>query len=316
METDIKILIEKFISQKRYAEERSETTMLNYHWVFKTVSELMPEIKTTNDLTLENIVVFLEKISTRKRIVGLKQVVGISTSTKRSYISKLHTFCEWLCENEYIRKNPITYKKLQRPRIVINGRKYLDLDEMNRIIVAITCNIKWGNNFIRFRNELIIVLAFTCGLRRAEILGITLYDINFDNKRVTIKGSTSKSKKTRYLHINSWCMTVLKKYLTERQKKNYKNPQLFVSDKIDGPFTTHGLKHMLKKVEDVSGVDFHMHNFRHTFAHTLKKNNTNVSAIQNLLGHGRLENTNAYLSNFPDDDLDKYIDDVTLQNLR
>jgi len=313
---EIKEIISKFMDQKEFAEDRSKATIDNYHWVFKHLLQLMPEIKVLNDINHDNVVEFLKRVSTREKTVGHEKVVGISTSTKRTYISKLNTFCVWLNRNGYKRDNPMDKESMPRPKIIYKNRKYLDLDQVRRILVAISHNIRWSSNFIKARNELIIVLAITCGLRRSELLGITLSDIDLDNRKITIRGVTSKSKKTRFLHINAWCMDILKKYLLERRNKHYKNPHLFVSDMVDRPFTTHGLKHMLKKVENTSGIDFHMHNFRHTFAYILKKNNTNTSSIQNLLGHSAVQHTQKYLENFPDDENDKYIDQVTLQNLK
>ena len=316
METDIKILIEKFIAQKQYAEDRSKTTMLNYHWVFKKMLQLMPEIMTTRDLSRDNVVEFLKRLDERMRVVGINKVHGISSSTKRTYISKLNTFCEWLCDNGCIVNNPITNKKLKRPKIVDGDKKYLNIYELERILLAIAHNIIWENNFIKTRNELIIVLSFTCCLRRSELLGLLISDLDLDNSMLTVRGNTSKSKKTRHVPINSWCMDKLKIYLVERSKKHYKNPYLFVANRVDRSFTTHGLKHITCKIEKASGINFHMHQLRHTGAYVMKKNNVNTSSIQNVLGHSDLKNTQVYLSGFPETENRKYIEGITLQNLR
>jgi integrase/recombinase XerD len=138
------------------------------------------------------------------------------------------------------------------------------------------------------------VLTF-CGLRRNELLSLELRDVDLYNNLLTVCGETSKSKKTRKVPINLQLKKNLVDYLNERKSHGYKNPYLFVSGTSDRQLTKHGLKHWVERLSRLSGVKFHVHRFRHTFATNLAMQDVGAVKIQKLMGHTDLKMTQTYL---------------------
>jgi integrase/recombinase XerD len=95
--------------------------------------------------------------------------------------------------------------------------------------------------------------------------------------------------------INLHLKRNLTDYLGERKKQGYKNQYLFVSSISDHQLTRHGLKHWVEKLCRLSGIKFHIHRFRHTFATNLAMQNVGVVKIQKLMGHNDLKMTQTYL---------------------
>ena len=70
------------------------------------------------------------------------------------------------------------------------------------------------------------------------------------------------------------------------------------------PFTADGLKHLVEHVKRLSGVNFHVHQFRHTFAvsHVAawyaegRDVNALLPTLSTYLGHISVENTRLYLT--------------------
>ena len=110
-----------------------------------------------------------------------------------------------------------------------------------------------------------------------------------------VNGSTSKSKKSRYIPLHFILVTHLKSYLNYRKSMHSKCDALIISSKKDAALTDHGLKHWVTKYNRLSGVKFHIHQFRHTFACNLAKENANIISIRNVLGHASTRMTEHYL---------------------
>ena len=146
-------------------------------------------------------------------------------------------------------------------------------------------------------------------------MGLTLNDIDLDRKQLTVRAETSKSKNNRVVPLNLMAIQKIKDYLEERKRKGYTSEYLFMSNNKDEKFTKHGLKHIIKKVKEYSGVKFHIHKFRHTYAVNLVNNSCDVSKVKQLLGHRDIRMTSAYLRCLPTSAMRGDVERITLDNL-
>ncbi|MBI5370306.1 tyrosine-type recombinase/integrase [Candidatus Uhrbacteria bacterium] len=112
---------------------------------------------------------------------------------------------------------------------------------------------------------------------------------------IEISGKTSKSKRTRQLPLHPLLKAQLKEYFVERKQKGYKTEYLFVSNNRDAGLSVDGMKHWVKRLNTLTGIEFHLHQFRHAFACGLAKNGTSMCDIQKLMGHKDLRMTDRYL---------------------
>jgi site-specific recombinase XerD len=60
-----------------------------------------------------------------------------------------------------------------------------------------------------------------------------------------------------------------------------------------------GLKHLVTVLRKWSGVRFHVHQFRHTFAVNFLKSSNNIAKLKQLLGHKDISMTIQYLRCLP-----------------
>jgi integrase len=181
---------------------------------------------------------------------------------------------------------------------------------VERILVAITFGILWMNNFIRTRNLAIISMALNCGLRRGEILGLRLSDVDIGARRLTVRSETTKVRRERIIPMNARVRRDLQDYLDERQARGFMTTSLWVSETHDDPFTADGLRHTLKVICHESGIKFHLHQLRHTFAvNFLRNSGRNSHLLQALLGHRSIVSSAVYTRCLPPemmrDDIEK-----------
>lgn len=200
-------------------------------------------------------------------------------------------------EKKYLDLNP--FDEMEYPNIRYEDRKFLLSEQVESIFTAISHTIEWQNNLVKKRNIAIFTTLLMTGLRKGELLGLKLLDLDFQRNILRINGSTSKSKRDRLVPMNKRLVQALKDYLEERQKFNYKNPYVFVSLSGDSEFTSAGLKHLIEKISKDIGIHFHAHQFRHTFAVNLLNNKVDIAKLKQLMGHRDIRMTGTYLRCLP-----------------
>ncbi|MBU1557869.1 site-specific integrase [Patescibacteria group bacterium] len=312
MNKKLKNLFAEYIDYCNYTKGLRPQTVLSYKEAFKHFSNLMPDVETPRSINIENMNYFFKKLQTRKRIVGKgEERIGVKASTVFTYWSRLNSFFSWLENNNYIEKNPLPKMRPAQPQY--NDKKSLSKAELQKILVAI--DLHSTNPFLLKRDKVIVYLLFYCGLRKGELASLRVSDIDFIRGAITIRGATSKSKKDRLLPLNPVLEMHLKDYISERNKKNYKTEYLLASNNCDKQLTFHGLKHWVKKFVELSGVKFHLHQFRHTFACGLAADGIGSYKLQKLMGHTDLRMTDRYLRSMGVEDFRDEVNRLCIDNL-
>ena len=144
-------------------------------------------------------------------------------------------------------------------------------------------------------------------------MSLQIRDIDFERKLITIRADTSKSGRSRQLPLHSSIIMHLQDYLSER--KHYTTPSLIVSSTRDEKLTLDGLKHLVTNLRDYSGVEFHVHQLRHTFAVNFLKSSNNIAKLKQLLGHKSIMMTMTYLRCLPTDELRGDIEQMNIDRL-
>lgn len=236
--------------------------------------------------------------------------VGIKHSTVATYSAKLSAFFEWLVAKKYLSDNPFRGIRYASP--VYENRRYLKRQDIEKILAAIHLHHN-GNLLVLKRNLLIFHLFLFCGLRKEELLQLQIRDISPERKILTIRADTSKSKTTREIPIHSSVQLYLNDYLQSR--RGYICPFLFVSSTHDNRLTAHGLKHLVDNLRQASGVPFHVHQLRHTFAVNFLKASNNIIKLKQLLGHRSIAMTAMYLRCLPVDQFKADIENLHIDSL-
>jgi integrase/recombinase XerD len=287
-------------------------TIRGYEEVFRVFFNLIPEVKYPDDLTEKNMTLFLERLQERPRIIGRGQIVrGIRSSTINTYRARLDAFFKYLESREVVTHSP--FRNIKKPTVKYEDRREVFKKDFEKIIGAI--RVESQNPFLMRRNLAIIYLLFYCGIRRGEIVGIQLMDLDIGKRMLTVRGETSKSKITRQVPLHPDMVMYLEDYLLERKKKKYQSGYLFMSDTGDNGLTIYGYTHLVRSLIRKTGVKFHLHKFRHTFATNLVRGRVDVYAIQRLLGHKDLRMTEKYLRSSIAEDFRSSINKLSIENM-
>lgn len=269
----------------------------------------MPEITIPQSLTTEMLNEFFKRLHIRERKVGKNTFKsGIKNSTLRTYWSKLNTFLKWLENKQIITKNPIS--AIKPPEAIYEDDRALGEADIRKLYSTITLHSK--SQLMLRRDTAMLSLLLFCGLRFNEFVSIEAQDIDFEKRLLTIRGQTSKSKRTRYIPMHPTLAFHLKDYITERNRRGYKTHFLFVSARSDNGIGRNGVKHWVKRLNQKSGVKFHLHRFRHTFASNLARKDVNAVKIQKLVGHKNLNMTMTYLRSIHAEDLQEEIQRLSI----
>jgi len=309
---NINELFEKFTNQCRYVSKMSEATIVGYQSTFKLLQTINPGL-TIKMLTPELMTEFFKILEKRARIVGRdKEVkIGIKSSTVATYRSKLNKFFLWLVNNEYLKTNP--FDTIPYPDVNYDDKKFLRKAEIEKIMAAIAT--RSNNLLVRKRDMAMFYTMLYCGLRKGEIIGLKVYNINLELRELTVAAETSKSKTTRIIPINQELITLFKDYLAERKKHNYQTPCLFVSNNKDAGITFSGLKHCVDEIKKLSGINFHPHQFRHTFAVNMLNNHSDIAKLKQLMGHRDIRMTASYLRCLPTECMREDVESLSLSRM-
>lgn len=295
-------LFETFVEMCEFTLRRRPATLKAYRDTFRMFNKLMPEVTQPYHLNTTRLNEFFKILQTRQRVVGRDTIqTGVKDSTIATYWSKLNTFFVWLETHGHVDRNPLY--KISKPKEIYDNRPALKKQEIEKLYSCVLLNSH--NTFLLKRDRAIISTLFFSGVRKSELIALQVRDVDLERKILTVRGATSKSKRTRQIPINPTLQIHLRDYL--EQRKSLTSEMLFVSSNQDSGITAHGLKHWVTRLREASGVKFHLHQFRHTFACNLAKNNISLPNLQRLMGHIDLRMTERYVRSLG---VEHLIDDI------
>lgn len=308
-ETDLNVLFERFITECSYAARLQPQTIRGYRSVFRLFVSVMPEVSDVGHLSTEMMTEFFKRLQVRHRTVGKQnKVTGIKDSTVKTYWNKLHAFFKWLQKKSLLPDNPLS--GIQTPEPVYDDSRALPEGEVRKLYAAVCLHV--ASPFALRRDTAMLSLLLFCGLRSGEFISLEVRDVDFVKQLLSVRGQVSKSKKTRHIPIHPTLLFHLKDYIAERNKRRYTTSYLIAAAGRDSGLTRHGLKHWVKSMVKKSGVKFHLHRFRHTFACNLAKRDVHAAKIQKLLGHSSLDMTMTYLRSIPTESLQEEINRLSI----
>lgn len=200
----------------------------------------------------------------------------VSLVTVDNIRRNLNSFFQWLEDEDYIDKNPC--KKLKRIKTPKTIKTPLTTVEVERI--RDTCSRESNS-----RDIALIDLLLSTGIRCEEVTKIKLSDCNFDEKTIQIHG---KGAKDRIVYMSERCRMHLLDHLKCRK---FESEYLFCNSSHNH-LTTGGLSHIMREIGDKAGVEkCQIHRFRKYFASDLAEKGCDITYVQQLLGHAKLDTT-------------------------
>ncbi|MAD97082.1 MAG: integrase [Flavobacteriaceae bacterium] len=212
---------------------------------------------------------------------------GLSNLSINRKISSLKTFYKFLQKVGSIDKNPLVGHKslkVQKKIQVPFSRK-----EIQEVIDGLD-----GDDFESLRNKAMIEVFYSTGIRRAELIGIKLSDVNLEDKTIRILG---KRNKERFVPLLNSVEKSLSDYLKVRDTVA-KDKHLFVTAKGNKIYETLVYRVINSYFSLASSKQKKSpHILRHSFATHLLNEGANLNSVKELLGHSSLASTQVYTKN-------------------
>ena len=134
---------------------------------------------------------------------------GISNRTVNRKIASLKAFFKFLVKVQIIESSPLLlHKMLKEPK---KSQVPFSLNEIENVLDKYYNQ----NDFESTRNYLIILLLYTTGIRRSELINLKDKDIDFENSALKVLG---KRNKERYVPLLNSVKEVLSNYLELKTK--------------------------------------------------------------------------------------------------
>ncbi len=226
----------------------------------------------------------------RSYIVTLSQK-GISNRTINRKLSALKSFYKFLMKIAEITENPLTkHRALKVPKRI---NVPFTVKEINEVLEYFEKNVNLGD-FSTLRNKIIILLLYSTGIRREELINLTIQDVDFHQKTIKVLG---KRNKERIIPMTNSLQQELSLYVTERKKIEASTTYLFLTDsqkKIYGTFVYRLINSYFSAVTTKGKKSPHI--LRHAFATHLINEGAEINAVKELLGHASLASTQVYVN--------------------
>jgi integrase/recombinase XerC len=141
------------------------------------------------------------------------------------------------------------------------------------------------------RDNAIMELFYASGMRRAELAGVRLADVDLAERTIRVTG---KGNKERLVVINRAAADAIEAYLRVRPRSA--DPALFLG-RGGKALTPKHVWRIFRDIYRVSGIQKHAspHTLRHSFATHLVENGVDLETVRELLGHESLATTGVYL---------------------
>jgi integrase/recombinase XerD len=149
------------------------------------------------------------------------------------------------------------------------------------------------------RDRAILETLYSTGMRRRELIGLQLFDL--DRERGTVMIRQGKGKKDRMIPIGERALTWIDRYQHEVRPGLVvgRDPAvlstLFLTH-LGEPFTPNRLTQLVRGYIQAAdlGKSGSCHLFRHTMATLMLENGADIRYIQAMLGHAELSTTQIY----------------------
>jgi len=221
-----------------------------------------------------------EEIQRETVVQFAASLAGRAAWTVRRKIACLSSFYGYLMDMGHVRHNPA--HRVPLPRVAQKVPTTLDEDEARALAQA--APTPWL--------KCAITLLLSTGLRRAELVSITLDDLNLENAQLVVHG---KGAKQRVVPLTEASIQAIRDY--QRVRPETDSDRLLVSqwgEPLHPRAVNRKLQDALKRA-GLSDKGVTPHQLRHTFATHLIRNGVDVRTVQELLGHSDLTTTAKYL---------------------
>lgn len=234
------------------AENKSPQTVRTYLAALERLDRFLHERGMPTTLTgvrREHVESFLVDLAER----------GARPATVSICYRALRPLFAWAVGEDEIERSPM--ERIRPPIVPVEPPPVLSEDQMRALLDKVK-----GKTFEDRRDNALLRLLYDTGMRRAEIAGLTLADIDLEHNHAYVVG---KGRRARVVPFGDQTARALDRYLRLRGRHPRRAAaELWLGPK--GPLSANGILQMVRRRGVQAGIPkLHPHQFRHTFAHQM-----------------------------------------------
>ena len=225
----------------------------------------------------------LESAQVRDWVANLYMSGQAVGSIKRK-LSALRSFYQYLLVQGLVNSNPA--KGVRAPRGERRLPKTLDVDRLDYFLEQLPKQTP-----VEIRDWAMLELLYSSGLRRGELVGLDVQDLDLAQGLVRVLG---KGSKERILPVGSKARQALAQWMQVRGSLSKDERALFVG--VRGRRISDSVvAAQLQRAASLGlGQHLHPHMLRHSFASHMLESSQDLRAVQELLGHANISTTQIY----------------------
>ncbi len=284
-----------YIFYLRIVRGRAETTVNEYfinirlflRFILKTKQNLSQPVES---LKIKDFPPELLKEITLRDIYDFEYFLADERKNKPAARARktaaLKSFFHYLNKRaNLIETNPVD--DIEMPTVKKALPKFLTLEESLRLLSS--------ESFENPERDFCMVTLFlNCGMRLNELVSINISDIDFEERRLLLKG---KGNKQRIIYINHACISALKTYINSRKNPPEEPDALFLS-RNKRRISRRRVEQIIEKLLNETGLGnrgISPHKLRHTAATLMYQHgNVDTLVIKEVLGHASIATTEIY----------------------
>ncbi|MFP6625893.1 MAG: site-specific tyrosine recombinase XerD [Deltaproteobacteria bacterium] len=229
------------------------------------------------DIERSDVVAFLAKLTRR----------GLAVSSRARALSAVRGLFKFLVKEGVIGANPVRDIRFGRRQRKIPHQ--LGGGEIERLLQAAS-----QQDPVSLRDRAMLEVAYACGLRVSELVGLQTSRVNMTEGYLTVVG---KGSKERAVPIGRQALAALRAYLASsrpRLEKGRPSPALFIG-RGGRPLSRQAFWKRLRVYALKAGIaTVTPHMLRHSFATDLLDGGADLRSVQMMLGHADLSSTQIY----------------------
>lgn len=275
-----------FLEYLEVDKNRSEKTISNYHHYLMRLDEFKPNLKISG----------IDKELIRKWKLWLNRYQdthgdNLSKTTQNYHLIALRSYLKYLAQIdiEALPSDKIELASAKRKQVT-----FLSYEEIKRLLDQPDLSSDIGK-----RDQAILELLFSSGLRVSELVNLNRQDINLKRQEFMVRG---KGQKDRPVFISAEAANAINNYLNIRTDSadplfiHYSGTKNLLDSGSYLRLSARSIQRMIKKYSLLAGITKRVtpHTMRHSFATDLLMNGADIRSVQGLLGHSNIATTQIY----------------------
>ncbi|MDL2278517.1 tyrosine recombinase XerC [Parabacteroides sp. OttesenSCG-928-G07] len=275
------MFIDEFLDYLRYERNYSEHTVCAYS---KDLVQFEEYIKIHQENIFNPATIDVDLI--RNWMVGLLDR-GLSPVTVNRKLSSLKSFFKYLMKRSVISSSPV--RLISGPKTKKPLPAFIKESDMEQLLDG----DGFGEDFEGVRNRLLLEMLYDTGMRRSELVGLRLSDVDLDTMQLKVTG---KRNKQRLIPFAEGLKNLIVVYTDIRKHEIGDSAEWLFVRKDGEQLSVENVYIIIKRLlADIPALAKRSpHVLRHSFATSMLNNGAELNAVKELLGHSSLASTSVY----------------------